>query len=123
MGGGRNGNFGNTRGSRRSTLPSAPSQLKHIFGARKGHLTDTPAHRKLLIDTANNDKYYRGTDKYGNQWHTFIDSKGRQVWTRSQNGVINEGGRNNMPLKWDNETGLNKNPIKREWLLKKKKGK
>ena len=93
-------------------LPMQSSQLKHIFGNRPGHLTDTPDHRKLLTDTANNEKYYRGTDKYGNDWHIFIDNKGRQVWVRSQRGVINEGGRNNTPLVWDEETGLYKNPIK-----------
>jgi hypothetical protein len=26
--------------------------------------------------------------------------------------LINEGGRNDIPLKWDSETGLNRNPFK-----------
>lgn len=43
-----------------------------------------------------------------------IDSKGRQIWVRSRNGTINKGGRNDIPLKWDSETGLNKNPFKQE---------
>ena len=42
------------------------------------------------------------------------DDKGRQVWTRSQNGKINEGGRNNTPRPWDKETGLYNNPLKRK---------
>ena len=100
------------------SLPNNPSQIKHIFGNRPGHLPDTPANRKILTDTANTQKYYRGTDKFGNRWHIQTDNKGRQIWTRSQNGKINEGGRNNIPLKWDNETGLYKNPFKRN-----KKGK
>ena len=115
------GNFGNTRGSfGRVSLPKHASQLKHIFGEREGHLTDTPQHRKLLTDTASNDKNYKGTDKYGNRWHIKIDSKGRQIWVRSRNGIINEGGRNNMPIKWNKETGLYKNPIKRNKSSNKK---
>ena len=100
------------------SLPDKPSQVKHIFGNRPGHLPDTPANRKLLTDTANTSKYYRGTDKYGNRWHIKTDDKGRQIWTRSQNGKINEGGRNDIPHNWDKETGLYKNPLKRN-----KKGK
>ena len=93
------------------SLPDKPSQIKHIFGNRPGHLPDTPANRKILTDTANKEKYYRGTDKFGNRWHIKTDNKGRQIWTRSQNGKINEGGRNDIPLKWDKETGLYKNPL------------
>lgn len=36
-----------------------------------------------------------------------------QNWVRYQNGTINEGGQNQTPRKWDNETGLNNNPVKR----------
>lgn len=49
-----------------------------------------------------------------------MDSNGRQIWVRSQNGVINEGGRNDTPKQWDTETGLNKNPIQRNKQPKKK---
>lgn len=69
---------------------------------------------------ASNNEYYKETDKYGNQWHIKMDSNGRQVWVRSQNGVINEGGRNDTPKQWDTETGLNKNPIQRNKQSKKK---
>jgi hypothetical protein len=112
MGAGSGGNFGNTLGSHKNELPKNDSQIKHIFGNRKGHLLDTKANRQLLYDTANDKTAYKGTDKYGNEWHIKIDSKGRQIWTRSQNGIINEGGRNEIPLKWDSETGLNRNPFK-----------
>lgn len=112
MGAGNSGLYNNTKGSKVS-LPTKPAQVKHIFGNRPGHLPDTPANRKLLTDTANTPKYYKGTDKYGNRWHIQTDDKGRQVWTRSQNGKINEGGRNNIPRTWDKETGLYNNPLKR----------
>ena len=103
------------------SLPSKPAQVKHIFGNRPGHLPDTPANRKLLTDTANTPKFYRGTDKFGNQWHVQIDDKGRQVWTRSQNGTINEGGRNNTPRPWDKDTGLDRNPTPRKRKYKSRK--
>ncbi len=32
---------------------------------------------------------------------------------RYQNGTINEGGQNQVPRQWDNETGYNNNPFKR----------
>ena len=81
MGAGNSGLYNNTKGSKVS-LPTKPAQVKHIFGNRPGHLPDTPANRKLLTDTANTPKYYKGTDKYGNRWHIQTDDKGRQVWIR-----------------------------------------
>ncbi len=96
----------------RVLLPNNSAQIKHIFGDRPGHLPDTPSNRKLLTDTANNPEYYCGTDKYGNKWHVKTDDNGKQVWTRSQNGKINEGGLNNIPRSWDKDTGLYHNPFK-----------
>ncbi len=107
--------------TKKVSLPDKPAQIKHIFGNRPGHLPDTPSNRKLLTDTANTPKYYRGTDRFGNQWHVQMDEKGRQVWTRSQNGKINEGGRNNTPRSWDEDTGLNRNPTPRNRKYKSRK--
>ncbi len=120
MGAGNSGLYNNTKGNKVS-LPDKSSQLKHIFGNRPGHLPDTPSNRKLLTDTANNPKYYKGTDKYGNKWHIKTDNDGRQVWTRSQNGKINEGGRNSTPRPWDKDTGLNNNPTPRKKKYKNRK--
>lgn len=114
MGAGSGGNFGNTQGAKRNRLPPNESQIKHIFGNRKGHLPDTISNRNLLTQTANDKLAFKGIDKYGNSWHIKLDSEGRQIWTRSQNGIINEGGRNDIPLKWDSETGLNRNPFKKK---------
>ena len=113
MGGSGGANFGNTRGKSVNRLPKNNAQIKHIFADRKGHLPDTKENRNLLIRTANDQSAYKGIDKYGNVWHVKLDSNGRQLWTRSRNGIINEGGRNEIPLKWDSETGLNHNPFRK----------
>ena len=42
-----------------------------------------------------------------------ISRNGRQNWVRYQNGIINEGGRNDSLKPWNPETGLNNNPTKR----------
>ena len=117
MGSGIHGGFGSTKGKSKSNLhvglPKNQSQLKHIFRDSKGHLKNTVANHKLLVTLANNSKYYVGTDKYGNKWNIKQQKDGKQLWVRYRNGKINEGGRNNSPKPWDNETGLNKNPFKK----------
>lgn len=95
------------------SLPSNNSQLKHIFSGKDGHLSDTLANRKLLLDLANDKSKFIGKDKYGNSWNVETTKDGSQNWVRHQNGTINEGGRNIIPRKWNGETGLNNNPIKR----------
>ncbi len=97
-----------------NTLPKNDAQIKHIFGNRKGHLPETVDNKKLLESIANDKSAYKGTDKYGNEWYIKLDSKGRQIWVRVRKGVINEGGRNDIPLNWDSETGLNYNPFKKK---------
>jgi filamentous hemagglutinin len=120
MGTGTHGGFGNTKGNRESnnakekvSLPTNQSQLKHIFRNEKGHLKNTLANQKLIKDLANNDKYFKGKDRYGNSWNVKLDNKGRQLWVVYQNGKISEGGRNNEPREWDAQTGLNNNPFKK----------
>ena len=90
-------------------LPKNKSQLNHIFDKRPGHLPDTPENRKLILDLANDHRYYVGKDKYGNVWHVRINEDGTQDWVRHQNMMINEGGRNQEPKPWNSKTGLNKN--------------
>ena len=113
MGSGLHGGFGNTKGSetKKVSLPKNKSQLDHIFRNASGHLPDTPENRKLLSDLANDESKYRGNDKWGNSWNIRENADGTQDWTRHQNGVINEGGRNLTPINWDPETGLNHNPF------------
>ena len=93
----------------RIKMPRNDSQLKHIFREDEGHLPDTPENRKMVSDLANDDRYYVGKDKYGNDWHIRNNENGEQDWVRHQNMVINEGGRNSIPISWDPETGLFRN--------------
>lgn len=118
MGTGFHGGFGGTKGAQEQKgtqqfLPKNDAQIKHIFSGKEGHLTDTPANRKLLTDLANDSRKFLGKDKYGNSWNVELNSDGSQIWVRYQNGTINEGGRNTSPRPWNNETGLNNNPVKR----------
>lgn len=118
MGAGYHGGFGGTDGAKEQTrgeqsLPKNRAQLRHIFSGKDGHLSDTPANRKLLTDLANDHSKFVGTDKYGNSWNVETTSDGLQNWVRYQNGTINEGGQNTTPRPWNNETGLNNNPVKR----------
>ena len=48
-----------------------------------------------------------------NSWNIETTDSGAQNWVRYQKGIINEGGQNKTPRNWDNETGLNNNPVKR----------
>lgn len=94
-------------------LPKDKSQLSHIFGDRPGHLPDTPGNRKKLTDLANDKNKFVGSDRYGNSWNVENNSDGSQTWVRHKNGTINEGGQNKTPRPWNDETGLNNNPVKR----------
>ena len=118
MGAGFHGGFGDTKGNNdpqgaKQSLPKNDAQLKHVFSGKDGHLSDTPANRKTLTDLANDQSKFIGTDKYGNSWNAETNSDGSQNWVRYQNGTINEGGQNATPRPWNNETGLNNNPVKR----------
>lgn len=99
-------------GGGRNTLSSKPSQQKHMFADRPGHLPDTAENRALLEVVANNPNNYMGTDSMNTQWYAQILPDGRQVWARTWNGSIFNGGINTVPRHWDAVTGLNNNPFK-----------
>lgn len=107
--GGGMGGFGGTGGN---SLPPNPSQTRHIFGDRPGHLPDTPRNRQTLVELANDEGCRLGTDKYGNTWYARMEPDSSQTWVTVRDGVIQEGGRNGSPHPWDSETGLNRNPKK-----------
>ena len=95
-------------GEKKISLPKKDSQLKHIFRNKKGHIEDTEANRALLEKVANEKNNYIGTDIYGNQWYSEELQDGRQVWVQVRNGTIQNGGINDPPLEWNNETGYSK---------------
>jgi hypothetical protein len=100
FGGGTLGRGGITR------LPTAASQLEHIFANRAGHLLDTPANRKLLLDVADDAATTLGTDQFGNVWSARTLEDGRQAWTQVRNGVLQNGGVNTTPRVFNPRTGL-----------------
>lgn len=85
--------------------------IRHIFRDKPGHLIDTPANRKLLLEVAGDPNNFLGVDKYGKSWHAKIQKDGTQVWTFSQKGEIRDGGLNKKPRNFHPETGL-ASPIK-----------
>ncbi|RDV39155.1 hypothetical protein DV096_00860 [Bradymonadaceae bacterium TMQ3] len=89
-------------------FPGDQSQIKHIFRNDPGHLADTPANRRLLIDVADDPSTTLGTDRFGNLWSARTLDDNTQVWVSSRNGVVQNGGRNDTPRTFNPETGLSR---------------
>ncbi|MBS0521277.1 MAG: hypothetical protein JSR90_21445, partial [Proteobacteria bacterium] len=87
-------------------LPTDRSQLMHVLRDEEGHLPDTPANKQLLEDVANDPANVMGPDEFGNVWSARILSDGRQVWTRTRNETIINGGINRTPKPYNSKTGL-----------------
>lgn len=96
----------------RVKLPENDSQLKHIFRDEEGHLIDTPDNRKLLQELANDESAHVKKDSRGLDWNVRINDDGSQLWVSSKDGVIQNGGINNPPHPWNDETGLSRNLFK-----------
>ncbi|AWV05743.1 RHS repeat-associated core domain-containing protein [Marilutibacter maris] len=95
--------FGRMFGARLAvTFPRAAGQIKHIFRNKVGHLPDTPANRRLLSGVASNPANRIGIDRFGSVWSSFIRSDGTQVWVSTRNGVIQNGGVNQVPKSFPN---------------------
>jgi RHS repeat-associated protein len=88
-----------------ASLPTKPGQLGHIFRNASGHLADTPANRKLLTDVATNPANRIGVDRFGNVWSSVTRADGTQVWVSTRNGVIQNGGLNQVPQTFPNIVG------------------
>ena len=95
-------------GGSKNVLPKNDAQIKHIFRKKTGHITDTPTNRELLENVANKKENYMGTDKYGNEWYSEMQSDGSQVWVTARNGRIQNGGINNPPKMWNTDTGFSR---------------
>jgi filamentous hemagglutinin len=80
----------------------------HIFSKREGHVPDSPANRILLRETAQSEKNFLGKDQHGTSWHAQVLPDGRQAWTTSRNGIIQNGGVNQTPKTFNSKTGLSR---------------
>ena len=80
--------------------------IKHIFRSKPGHLIDTQANRKLILEVAGDSKNFLGVDKHGNSWHAKIQKDGTQVWSISRNGEVRDAGVNKKVQNFHKETGL-----------------
>jgi hypothetical protein len=87
-------------------LPENSSQQKHIFRDAAGHLADTSANRRIILDVANDPDNFLGTDIRGNNWYAKTRRDGSQIWVRVRNGIVDNAGMNTNPRIWDPETGL-----------------
>jgi hypothetical protein len=91
-------------GQQHVTFPE--KRAGHIFRPEKGHLKDTPANRKLLVDLAEDAGARLGTDRFGNVWSARTNADGSQVWVETRNGEIINGGLNASPRTFNPQTGL-----------------
>ncbi len=91
---------------RPTRFPDGDSQTKHIFRDAPGHIADTPANRRLLQQVADDRNRTLGTDRFGNTWSARNQADGTQVWTQVRNGVIQNGGVNQVPRSFSPKTGL-----------------
>lgn len=108
--GGGMGGYGGTTGN---SLPSNPSQTRHIFGDRPGHLPDTPRNRQILMEVANDPDCFVGRSLNGLDWYARIEPDGSQIWVKVYRGTVSDGGVNHTPRQYDLETGFNSNPYKK----------
>lgn len=91
-------------------LTTNEAQLKHMFRDAEGHfLQDNPANRAVIEKAAGSNKNLLGVDKYGNSWYAETLPNGTQAWAEMRNGVITEGGLNQVPKVFDPKTGLKAN--------------
>jgi len=95
----------------RNLLSTKPSQLRHMFADRPGHLPDTEENRALIESVANNPNNYLGIDSMNTYWYAQTQPDGTQLWARVWNGFIFNGGINERPRTWNSVTGLNNNPL------------
>jgi hypothetical protein len=99
MGGGGVGGSSSAGSSQlKPKWPNDTSQLRHIFSSRRGHVLDTPSNRRLIeqIVIDRNNLVGRKLSGGSELFAKLLDD-GRQVWVEVRNGLIQDGGVNNIP--------------------------
>jgi filamentous hemagglutinin len=85
-----------------------------MFRDASGHISDTPANRKLIEDIANDPATMLGVDKKGNSWSAKMMPDGTQAWAQIRDGKVINAGINKTPISFDPNTGLS-SPIRPGW--------
>ncbi len=91
-----------------SEIKISENDASHMFGNRDGHFPDTPENRKLLTELVADAKNYLGPDKRGNTWYAKMLPSGKQLWASVKDGLIRNGGLNDIPRTYNKETGLSR---------------
>lgn len=119
---GNSGRFNGTNGSPQraidfaqgdNALPSDRAQLLHVFRDAPGHLLDTEANRMRLLDLINDKTNLVGVDSFDRAWYAKTTMDGRQLWAYVMDGVLQNGGLNDEPRTWNEDSGFNRPPRRR----------
>jgi hypothetical protein len=97
---------GNAPGTATTGRITLRPDTQHLFRNDAGHLPDTPENRQLLEDVANDPSAILGPDKHGAIWSQRTLPDGKQLWTKTINGKIDNAGLNQSPKNYNSSTGL-----------------
>ena len=118
------GHFKGTNGTKKlvnfslqlfAELPKNESQLKHIFRNSNGHLSDSSENRSLMTSLSSDKSSFLGKDKNGVEWYAKTLGT-KQIWVSVKNGIIQNGGINEVPISFVENEGL-----KRKKIIRRKK--
>jgi hypothetical protein len=96
------GGFGETAKSEEkidesAEFPEQEAQIKHMFRKDEGHILDTPANRREILEIVKRENF-RGTDGFGKR-HYYKTNRNRrkQLWCQVLGGIIQNCGENTPP--------------------------
>ena len=88
-------------------MPEQRAQVMHIMAKRKGHLIDTPANRKILETISDDKKNFIKSDPRGFNIYSKVVN-GKEYWVYERNGIIQNGGVNEVNFKYHQKGGKKK---------------
>jgi hypothetical protein len=91
-------------------LAVTPDKLGHIFSKEEGHFTkDTPDNRAYILSAVSHPDNKDAVNKFGLEMYSKVMPDGYRAWAHVKNGLITNGGRDKLWLKWiadpDNHKG------------------